>query len=187
MAKSYRTYVIIVAILLTVGCTSVQITREQVEGIRNAAAKVLPPEAKVEVTTKSRFLAKPELVISAHLLEGHSPDEKSPYVQGDYGTHEKLTRLVRYRCAKIFKSVATESQIPDVSKIIIQARHGVRQTYIGALSGSTDVATTIYQISISVADIKKQNWLFIGEEEIMKLWKVDENIIPSLQLQIVTF
>jgi len=147
--KLLRAYIIIIAILLMVGCASVQIPREQIEEIRSAAARVLPPEGKVEVTTKGRFLSKPALVISAHLLEGHSPDEASPYVIGDYGTNEKLTRLVRYRCAKIIKAVATKSQIPDVSKIIIQARHGVRQylmsqPYAGfPTGGGTDVAMTI--------------------------------------------
>ena len=185
--KSKKISILILNILLMAGCVSVQITQEQVEGIRSAAAKVLPPEAKVEVTTKSRFLAKPVLIISAHLLEGHSPDETSPYVRGDYGTHEKLTRLIRYRSAKILKSVVAESQIPDVSKITIQARHGVRQIYYGSNSGGGDVAMTIYVVSISINDVRNKNLLTITEKEIMALWKVDKNIIPSLHFQAVRF
>ena len=191
--KGMKLFVSITAIFLIAGCASVQIPHEQLEGIRSAAARVLPPEAKVEVTTESCFLSRPALIISAHLLEGHSSDETSPYVQGDYGTHEKLTRLVSYRCAKILRSVATESQIPDVSKIVIQSRHGVRQyvvtqPYSGfPAGGGTDVAMTIYTVSVPIDSMKGRGWSSMDEERIMQLWTVDMNIIPSLHFQEVRF
>ena len=81
----------------------------------------------------------------------------------------------------------TSAELPDASEIAIQARHGVRQYYVGDLSGSNDVAMTIYQINISVDEIKKHNWSYISEEEIMRYWRVINNIIPSLQFQMVTF
>jgi hypothetical protein len=81
----------------------------------------------------------------------------------------------------------TGAKLPDASEITIQARHGVRQSYQGVPFGGTDVAMTLYQISISIDEIKKHDWSFIGEEEIMDLWTVDKNIIPSLHFQVVTF
>lgn len=46
---------------------------------------------------------------------------------------------------------------------------------------------TIYQVSISLDKIKKYEWSRIKLEKIMALWKVDKNIIPSLQIQAVWF
>ncbi len=151
--------------------------------MEDAARKVLPQGAKVEVTTVSRYPKKPEFVIAAHLLEGHSADETSPYVRGDYGTHEKLTRLVQFRCAKILKSVGTDALPSNDSDIVISGRHGVRQSYIGQPFSGTDVAMTIYEITIPVADIKKNDVSKMDEESIMKLWNVRKNIIPSLSFQ----
>ena len=70
------------------GCSTLQISPEQRESIRVAAAKVLPPGANVSVAARAQ-----DVVIAAHLLEGHSAGETSPYVRGDYETHDKLTRM----------------------------------------------------------------------------------------------
>lgn len=179
--------ILIVSVFIISGCASVQMTPKQVEEIRSAVARVLPREANVEVTQKSHFLAKPSLIVSAHLLEGHSPDETNPYVRGDYSTQEKLTRLVRYRSAKIIKSVVSSAQIPDVSKIVIQARHGVSQFYYGIPFGGNDVAMTIYVVSISIKDLRDRDYSKIDEKEIMLMWKVNRDIIPSLHFQSVWF
>lgn len=185
--KGFTIFILVSVVLAMAGCTAVQFRPEQLQDIRAAAAKVLPAEAKVEVSTKARFLAKPDVVISAHLLEGHSADEASPYVRGDYATHEKLARLVRYRCAKVLKSVFVGTNLSDAGRIIIEARHGVRQVAGGALFGGTDVAMTIYQISVPVEEAGKQNWSQLAEDKIMQLWSVDRNIIPSLHFQTVPF
>jgi hypothetical protein len=161
--------------------------KNHLKDIEDATRKVLPAEAKVEVASVSRYPHKADFVISAHLLEGRSADDTSPYVRGDYGTHEKLTRLVRYRCAKILKSVFTSANLPDAGKIIIEARHGVRQTYLGVQFGGTDVAMTIYQISISLEKAKIQNWSLMTEKDIMEIWSTDKNIIPSLRFITVPF
>ena len=158
----------------------------QILEVELAAKKVLPQEAKVEVTSISRFPQKPEFLISAHLLEGHSADEKSPYVRGNYGTHEKLTRLVRYRCARILKSVADESALPDASEITIRACHGVRQVYVGT-ARRDDVAMTIYQVSLPIETARDKNLAKLAEEDVIELWRVEKNIIPSLQFQTVPF
>jgi len=160
----------------------IQISSEEIERIQSAAAKVLPEEANVEVALDLSVLVEPTLIISAHLLEGHSPDEDSPYVRGDYTTREKLTRLVRYRSAKILKSVINEALPPDIKRVKIQARHGVRQySYVisPALKG-TDIAMTIYVVNISINDVKNIDWSKITEGDIMQLWKVEGNIIPNL-------
>ena len=163
---------------------SMGILRNQIRDLEEAASIVLPLGAKVEVTSVSRFPRKPEFVIAAHLLEGHSADEKSPYVMGDYGTHEKLTRLVRFRCAKILKSISEEKKLPDGSEITIRARHGVRQSYFQSGIVGTDRAMTIYEISIPVKTLSKRDLSSVSEEAIMNLWEVKKNIIPSLHFQV---
>jgi hypothetical protein len=155
--------------------------KNQLKGIEEAARLVLPSEAKVNVKSMSRYPQQADFVISAHLLEGHSTNDANPYVQGDYGTHEKLTRLVRLRCATVLKSVFTRADLPVEGSIVIDACHGVRQSTVGDFSRGTDVPMTIYKISLSLEKAKKQPWAKIKEEAIMDLWSVDENIIPSLQ------
>ncbi|MGB8952030.1 MAG: outer membrane protein assembly factor BamD [Candidatus Aminicenantales bacterium] len=160
--------------------------KEQIRQIELATKKALPAGAKVEVTSVSRFPQKPQFNIAAHLLEGHSADEKSPYVRGDYGTHEKLIRLVQLRCARILKSIATKAQYPEGSEIVICARHGVRQSYFGAIGGA-DVAMTIYEIAVPIETLKTKSLASMKLEDIIKLWVVNKNIIPSLQFQYVWF
>lgn len=155
--------------------------KNQLKAVEQAARDVLPPEAKVEVTSVSRYPQKSDFVISAHLLEGHSTDDNSPYVRGDYGTHEKLTNLIRYRCAKVLKSIFSGTNFPNAGKIIIKARHGVRQSYFSGGFGGTDIAMTIYEVSISLDRIKEYNWAQIQLEKVMELWSVEQNIIPKLQ------
>lgn len=162
---------------------NILILKDQIYALEQATLKVLQEGAEVEVDLVSRYPDKPEFVISAHLLEGHSADERSPYVLGDYDTHEKLTRLVRLRCAKILKSIAETGIIPDGSSIIIKARHGVRQTYYPQVNIGTDVGMTIYEINMPIDMFKNHDLYTMNEEEIMLLWRVKENIIPQLQFQ----
>ena len=157
--------------------------RAQLKAVEEAARKVLPDGANVEVTSISRFPEKPEFSIRAHLLEGHSADETNPYVQGDYGTHEKLTRLVTLRCAHILKSVIASTELSTASEITIEARHGVRQSSYSSPYGGTDVAMTLYRVSMTLDTIHEYNWKTITPREIMQLWIVEENILPTLQIQ----
>lgn len=174
-------------VLLAAGCTTVNLTQEERESIQRAAAKVLPKGAQVEVETQNRFLSKPDLVISAHLLEGHSADEQSPYVRGDYGTHEKLTRLVRLRSAKVIKSVLAETTLPNVGGIIVHTRHGVRQSYAGAPFSGTDVAMTIYTVRHVLEPPGSAQSSALTEKQIMERLEVVQNIIPSLQFSTAAF
>lgn len=154
--------------------------QSQLKSVEEAARLVLPPEAKVNVISVSRYPRPADYVISAHLLEGHSTNDANPYVRGDYGTHEKLTRLVRLRCANVLKSVFTRTSLPTEGRIIIDACHGVRQSTRGGRSSSTDVPMTIYKISMDLEKARMQQWLKLDEKAVMDLWSVDENIIPSL-------
>jgi hypothetical protein len=131
----------------------------------------------------SRFPQKPQFVIAAHLLEGHSADENSPYVRGDYGTHEKLVRLVRLRCAEILKSIANENILPEGSELVISARHGVREYYNPSQTNGTDVAITIYEISVAMEVLKTHTLATMNEVTIMDLWSVTKNIIPELEFK----
>ena len=171
----------VTAALITLGCAFVQMEPEQIEQIRSTAAAVLPSETQVEVSTESALFAKPDLVISAHLLEGHEADETSPYIKGDYGTHDKLTNLVRYRCARIIKSVLAEAEIPDVGKLTIKARHGVRKSYYDMPNISpTNVAMTIYVASLPIDTAHSRNWSQVDIAEVLNCIQTEKNIIPSL-------
>lgn len=178
--------VAVLAMAFLAGCASVSLTPQERDSIRSAAAGVLPLGTEVAVDTQSHFLSKPDLVISAHLLKGHSADENSPYVRGDYGTHEKLTRLVRLRSAKIVRAVIAEGTLPKVGGIVVNACHGVRQSYIGQPSSGTDVAMTIYTVRFVLEPEGKQISEFT-EEQIMDRFQVMRNIIPSLSFQTTSF
>ena len=181
-------YLISLIFILSVSCARIQVRPEQIRDIKEAAEKVLPPNAKVEVsTTQNNFFSKPDIIISAHLLEGHSADDNNPYVKGDYGTHEKLTRLVRHRCARVIKSVLNETQTSIFNKIIIQGCNGVRQYNSGVQYGGTDMAMQIYVVSITISNINNVKLLNISEEDIMKMWTVEKNIIPELEIKSTYF
>lgn len=188
MRKSRIMLVLIFIFSFTVtSCTTVQLTTHEKDSIRSAVAKVLPRGANISVHTQGRFLSKPDLVISAHLLEGHSADESSPYVRGDYGTHERLTRLVRYRSAKVIKSILAEGTLPDVGGIVVNTRHGVRQSYIGQPSSSSDVAMTLYTVRYPVQSPNIMQSSNSSEKEIMEMFIVMRNVIPTLTFSTVSY
>lgn len=180
--SAFKWMISVIALMCLVGCASVSLSPQERESIRSAAAKVLPQGAGVTVETQSR-----DLVISAHLLEGHSADEESPYVRGDYGTHEKLTRLVRLRSARIIKSVLAEATLPaNVDAIVVNACHGVRQSYFGQPFFGTDVAMTLYTARFILEPAAAQT-AGLTEEQIMGRFQVTQNIIPSLSFQTMWF
>ncbi len=169
--------------------------KEQIKQLDKAVRNVLPSGSEINIRSISRYPDKPEFVIWAHLLEGHSADENNPYVRGNYGTHEKLTRLVRYRCAKILKSISEGKIIPDGSSMKIVSMHGVRQIYNPMLdrnpnpivvnqrmnAAPVDKAMAIYIITIPIDIMKRSDLSKLSEEKIMSLWDVTTNIIPELQ------
>ncbi|MDH4241620.1 MAG: hypothetical protein OEW48_18840 [Phycisphaerae bacterium] len=174
MKGSIVLVVVCVGVMMA-GCTTVNLTPEQKESIRQAAQKVLPQGSEVSVDTQGQ-----DVVIAAHLLEGHSSDERSPYVRGDYGTHEKLTRLVRFRSARVIRSVLQDAQLTGVGGILIHTRHGVRQSYVGQSFSGTDVAMTLYTVRFAITDGANGAPVIPTEDAIIQQFTVKKNIIPSL-------
>ena len=151
---------------------SLQLLKDQIQQIREAAKSVLTEQAKVRVKSALRYPNKHYFVVYAYLLQANSAWDGFT-ARFDYGTRERLTKLVKYRCAKVLKSIgkiAKDAKLPDASAIAI----------VGKIGGGTK--ENIYNISITIDEIKKHDWLSIKEEEIMELWKVDRNIIYSLRL-----
>ena len=155
----------------------------QIQLMEQAVRNALPAGAKVTITPLSRYPQEPEYVIAAHLLVGHSADDSSPYVRGVYGTHESLERLIRMRCVRILKSIAENSPPARKAQIVIEVRHGVRQSYGPVGFGGTDVAMTIYEIAVPTSAFKDSNLKLLDDEQVMKQWQLRRNIIPSLKFQ----
>lgn len=162
---------------------NLQALKQEIHDLEEATKKVLPEGATVEVTTISRYPQEPEFVIAAHLLEGHAEDESSPYVRGDYGTHEKLTRLVQFRCAKILKSIAKNAALSNGPVLVIRGRHGVRQSSFPGGLGGSDTAMTIYEVGVPVSTLREKNVQSMDDELVMRLWEVRSDIIPELHFQ----
>lgn len=157
---------------------NLEVLKKELRNIEEATRKVLPKGASVEVTTLSRYPKEPEFVIAAHLLEGHSTNEENSSIRGDYGTHEKLTRLVQLRCVKIIKSVAKNAMPSNKSVLVVRSRHGVRERKSGR-----DVATTIYEVSIPTSVLRDIEISSMDIESVIKLWKVQSDIIPTLEFK----
>ena len=171
--------------ICAVGCA--QVSQTVLDEVQSAAARVVPREARVEVTGEATLFAKPRIVISAHLLEGYSADSNDPYVRGDYATHEKLTRLVKLRCARIYSSVFKGGiDLKEASSVVIRVRHGVRMHY-GSYSGpSSDVALTIFQVSLSIDKAKEIDLEAARTSEIESMWRAEANIISQLEFRAVS-
>ena len=180
MKGTARILAVAVLAFVLAGCATVQITPQQRESIQQAAQKVLPEGAQVTIGTQPRLFSQPDLTIAAHLLEGHASDEQSPYVRGDYGTHEKLTRLVRLRSAKVIKSILDNAQLPDVGGVLVHTMHGVRQSYAGQPFSGNDVPMTLYTVRFGLSTSASGRAHVLSEDDIIRRFKVKRNIIPSL-------
>ncbi|MEO0108361.1 MAG: hypothetical protein ABIK62_04235, partial [candidate division WOR-3 bacterium] len=95
---------------------------------------------------------------------------------------DKLTRLVRRRCAEMIGSIATGADMPSGGRIVIRARHGVREIYLGSAAPGSDVARTLYIVSISIGKLREIDWARAELDDIMTRWHVDQNLIPSLSI-----
>jgi tetratricopeptide (TPR) repeat protein len=164
---------------------------ERKKGIlEKAVQEVLPAACKAEVELATPKQG-PEVCIRAHLLEGLSPDDESPYVRGNYSTHQLLENLVKKRVARIYRSVFTslESDIP--LEVVIECRHGVRYYYsfvppTGIGGGGEDKPTTIYRTVIRKDNASRiLDWNKASKKEIEEIWTVEENLIPSLNFQTI--
>lgn len=173
----------IATVLLSGGCVGRSIPGDTLRKVRIAAARELPQEARVEVRGKVSYFSKPAVVVSAHLLEGTSADDNNPFVRGDYGSHEKLTHFVTLRCARVCAAIFKAGiDLTDASEVIICARHGVRTHYNSWSGPSSDIATTIFEVSLSVEKAKEISFETPSTLTIERVWRVRRNTIPHLQI-----
>ncbi len=165
------------------------VSPEELESIRAAAAAVVPNDESVEVVarmahyySKGEYVDLPEIAISAHLLEGHSPGETNPSISSDYTSSEKLRKMLQQRCAKIVKSVFTRSKIlPSIKMIVIEIKHGVEQYMLGDSSKKVGtVAETMYSVQIDLEMTKDTDWAKLSEEETVKSWRVRQDLSDVL-------
>jgi len=178
--KTCRIILCCITLLVTFsGCSVPEQVKTETQEL---LAEMLPKEANTEVTTSSN-----NLIISVHLLKAYSPGDDNPYVKGNYGTRESMRHLIENRSADIYRKVFTSLDIPQNVNVCINACHGVRVTYFGDYSGTSDHAMTLYQTKISGSKAAKLDWNFISNEKIVSLWKVERDIIPTLQFETVMY
>lgn len=160
------------------GCYSVP---QQVVNETKQALSDIPKQAKLAVDSSAN-----KMTVSAHLLEGYPAEDNNSYVKGDYGTKKKLQLLVEKRICEIYRKIFTRVNLPDEEICIyVQCKHGVRVTYIGDYSGTSDQAWTIYETKLKSKEARKYDWSRIGDEEIKSIWKLVSNEIPYVQIQVV--
>ncbi len=151
--------------------SDLQILKVELSPLEEAARRALPQGMRFSVAKPSQDRDEPEFMIAAPLLEE---------VRGNYGTHEKLTRLVQLRCAKLIKSIAEEGLLSDPSVLVIQAWHDIFQSHLHRYTGQPKVAMTLYEVAIPARVLNEENLKSASYVTIMGLWEVRENIIPDL-------
>ena len=175
---SMKKVLVLFAGMFLAGCYSVP---QQVVNETKQALSDIPKQAKLAVDSSAN-----NMTVSAHLLEGYPAEDNNPYVKGDYGTKGKLQRLVEKRICDIYRKIFTRVNLPDEEiHIFVQCRHGVRVTYIGDYSGTSDQAWTIYKTKLKSKEAKKYDWSRISNEEIKSIWRIVSNEIPCVQIQVV--
>jgi hypothetical protein len=155
---------------------------QQVKEDTVAALADLPPEARVGVASSFN-----KMTVSVHLLDAYPADDKDPYVKGQYFTKDRLRNLIEDRSADIYRRIFTRAHVPDNVTVCVRCRHGVRVTYVGAFSGTSDQATTLYETEISGKKAAGSDWQSLDVERIRALWRVTYDLIPDIQLQAVAF
>jgi hypothetical protein len=182
-----RRFLVAVAACLALavsGCARPRLSAEQIAAYRQAAQRVLPESAKVEVTELPHAFGDPDLIISAHLLEGHSTADASPIVRGDYGTKAALYARVQERSAAVFRSVFSETLLDGIATVKVQTMHGVRYSSVQGGFGGTDRPTILYRVSIPAAEQKRLLWRSIPDQQIGAMWALEFDDLP--QIEIVT-
>ncbi len=168
--------------MLTAGCTTpAKVSQDQLEGVRKAAQKGLPPNMPVQVMTESG-----NVVVAANLLDLPSTstaETSSGTVSVSVFEPDKMMRDLRLRCVQILRSVVAENQVPEATRFIIQARHVVRATSGYAMPNSSgyDQQRVIYAVSMPVAQMRDPKWSELTDEQVMQRWRVLINQIPTLQ------
>lgn len=166
-----------------VGCAVAPLTLEQSNSIRGAAVSTLSQNAKVEVMTERGSDREDFLVISARLLDGFSAEETDPAVRAQYRDLAGLTQAVQLRSAQILRAVDASAELPEVDRVMVETRHGVRLIRPGQVYGGSDVSKVLYAVSVAKSDLLGKDLAAMSDEEIAALWRVEKNILPRLQMQ----
>lgn len=166
-----------------VGCAVAPLTLEQSNSIRGAAVSTLSQNAKVEVMTERGSDREDFLVISARLLDGFSAEETDPAVRAQYRDLAGLTQAVQLRSAQILRAVDASAELPEVDRVMVETRHGVRLIRPGQVYGGSDVSKVLYAVSVAKSDLLGKDLAAMSDEEIATLWRVEKNILPRLQMQ----
>jgi len=161
--------------------------RKKLDKIGAIVREIMPAETKVSATMEEVSARARRIVIAGHLLEGTKPDDKSPYVRGDYATRERLEAKARYRTYEIYRSIFRDVPMAEFHSVVVECRHGVRVQVVPFGSpaipgiGGTDQAMTIFKTSLTPEAAQKLNWQNATLSDVEKVWTVESNLIPSLQ------
>ncbi len=182
--KALHIFCVLSLAIWSVGCVSVApLTSEQSGSIRSAASTVLTQNAKVGVETMVSLDRETLLVISARLLDGFSSEETDPAVKASYRDLAGLTRAVQLRSAQILRAVDVNGEFPEVERVLVETRHGVRLVRPGEVYGGSDVSKVIYAVSISKSTLLNRDLATLSDEEISTLWRVETNLLPRLKME----
>lgn len=161
--------------------------RRKLDKIGAIIREAMPTETRVSATMEEVSASIRRIVIAGHLLEGAKPDDKSPYVRGEYGTRESLEAKAKYRTYEIYRSIFRDVPMAEFHSVVVECRHGVRVQIVPfgspVIPGSdgTDQAMTIFKTSLAPEAAQKLNWQNATLSDVEKVWTVESNVIPSLQ------
>lgn len=142
--------------LLASSCTSITMTPAQSVSIRAAAARAMPANSFLEVSTSRSML-----VVAAHL-----PDSQ---LAGEDAT--TLASSVRNRSARIIQSVVRRAALPaGTEAIVVDTYHGPTLATSGRL---------LYSVYIPI------QYAIAGKDDIgiiKSVWTVEEDAIPLVRI-----
>ena len=142
--------------LLAASCTSVTMTPAQSVSIRAAAARAMPGNSFVEVSTSRSML-----VVAVHLLDSQLAGE-------DTAT---LAASVRNRSARIIQSIVQRAALPaGTEAIVVDTYHGPTLATSGRL---------LYSVYIPI------RYAIAGKDDIdiiKSAWTVEEDAIPQVRI-----
>jgi len=162
---------------------------EKLEKIGAILQEALPPETEATTTISKESASVRRVVIAGHLLKGEDVDDDSPYVRGEYANKSTLESKARYRCFQIYKSIFHDLPMTEFKDVVVSCKHGVRVQVVtlgmATIPGvnEKDQAMTIFQTSLSPRKAQKVDWGNATLKDVEKVWTVDKNIIPSLEIR----
>ncbi len=164
-----------------------QLEAEQQNRRINLSNAISSENGRVQFTpTEDNYNVK----VSAHLLEGFSPESTDSRVQAGYHTQEALYLFVNRRIAEIYTKIFTSSGT-NWNEVIVECLHGVRQVFSGSPGYVTaakeafgaEIAESIYSTVISKNKAARYDWKNLSNKEIQRIWTIRTDIIPGLQIR----